>query len=82
MKVTPNAKRFGIRFKDGWRASVAAPPDKGRANRELESELSKLLSCPVRVVRGASSRRKVLEVGLDEDEFSRRTKAYLEAQGP
>ncbi|MFH0817681.1 MAG: DUF167 domain-containing protein [Candidatus Micrarchaeota archaeon] len=82
LKVTPNAKKFGFRNKNGWKASVASPPNKGKANKELEFELSKLLSCPVRVIKGASSRRKVLEVDLEVDEFSRRTKAYLEKQGP
>jgi uncharacterized protein (TIGR00251 family) len=77
VKVSPNAKCFGLSFKDVWKASVASPPEKGKANAELVRELGRLLGCPVRIVRGASGRRKVLEVGLDEDEFGRRTKACV-----
>ncbi|MFH1447250.1 MAG: DUF167 domain-containing protein [Candidatus Micrarchaeota archaeon] len=80
IKVTPNARKFALSFRDCWRISVISPPKKGKANLEVMSELSRLLSCPVRVVKGASGRRKLLEVDLDEDEFKRRTEAYLKAQ--
>ena len=79
MKVSPNARRFALSFKGGWRVSVQSPPERGKANAELIRELSRLLSCPVRVARGASSKRKVLEVGLDEVEFCKRAKSHLEA---
>jgi len=82
VKVTPNAKKFGFRYKNGWRISVTSQPEKGKANAELEKELAALLQCEVRVRRGLASRKKLLEVGLDEDEFERRTKNYREAQGP
>ncbi|MFH1470821.1 MAG: DUF167 domain-containing protein [Candidatus Micrarchaeota archaeon] len=82
VKVTPNAKKFGFRYKDGWKVSVVSRPEKGKANAELEKELAALLQCEIRVRRGFTSRKKLLEVGLDEDEFERRTKNYREAQGP
>lgn len=82
VKVSPNAKSFGLGFKDGWKVSVTSPPEKGKANAELVRELERLLGCPVRLMRGASGRRKVLEVGLDEDEFVRRTKALVKKQEP
>ncbi len=80
VKVTPNAKNFRLFFKDGWRASVISPPDKGKANKELKKQLSEIFSCQVQVIRGASSRHKVLEVDLDEDEFKKRSETYVKAQ--
>jgi uncharacterized protein YggU (UPF0235/DUF167 family) len=82
IKAVPNSKRFGLSFKEGWRVNLTFAPEKGRANIELEKELGRLLDCPVRVVSGARGRRKVLEVGLDENEFARRTKAYRKAKEP
>ncbi len=79
VKVSPNSKKFGFRYKDGWKARVVSRPEKGKANLELEREMKKLLGCGIRVVRGLTSRKKVLEVDLNEDEFSRRTKACREA---
>ena len=48
------------------RARLAAPPIDGRANRELVLLIARLLGVAptaVRVVRGTTSRHKVLEVG-------------------
>ncbi|OIO65693.1 YggU family protein [Candidatus Woesearchaeota archaeon CG1_02_57_44] len=45
-----------------FRVAIAAPPDKGKANVELEQFLSKFLGAKVRVVAGASSRKKMLEL--------------------
>ena len=82
IKAVPNSKRFGMSYTGGWRVNLASPPDKGRANLELEKELTWLLGCPVRVVRGAKSRRKVLEIGLDENEFAKKTEALRKAKEP
>jgi uncharacterized protein (TIGR00251 family) len=82
VKVTPNARHFSFRFERNWRASVTSRPEKGAANRELEKELGKLLGCGVRVVRGASARRKVLEVALSEEEFKMRAGALREGEPP
>ena len=82
VKVSPNAKSFRLWFKGGWRVNITSPPEKGKANLELERELGRLLESPVKIIRGHSSKRKVLEVGLDENEFGRRTKAYREAKEP
>ncbi|HIH19185.1 TPA: hypothetical protein HA225_04360 [Candidatus Micrarchaeota archaeon] len=42
------------------RAEVVAQPEKGRANRELLSGLEEMLCCNVRLVAGATSRRKTI----------------------
>lgn len=53
---------------------VAAPPVKGRANREISKWISKKLGKPsssVRIIAGHYSNRKVLEISdIDEAEFA------------
>ena len=79
--VSPGAARTELvgRHGDGWRARIAAQPERGRANRALVGLVAELAGVPrdrVAVVAGAGSRRKVLEVeGLDCDELDRRLAA-------
>jgi uncharacterized protein (TIGR00251 family) len=76
--VSPGASRSELvgRRGDGWRARVAAPPERGRANEALRELLAEALDVPrtsVRVVAGHAARRKVIEIdGLDEAEIERR----------
>jgi len=65
--VSPGAGRSEMvgRHGDGWRARVAAPPERGRANAALCKLLAETLSVPrssVRVVAGRSARAKVVEI--------------------
>jgi uncharacterized protein len=67
VRVSPGARRTELtgRHGPGWRARVAAPPERGRANEALVAHLASLLGLPrsaVRVAAGASSRDKVVEV--------------------
>ena len=79
--VSPGAARTELvgRHGGGWRARVAAPPERGRANRalvELVAELAGVGQERVTVVAGAGSRRKVLEVdGLGAEELDSRLSA-------
>jgi uncharacterized protein len=76
--VSPGAARTELvgRHGDGWRARVAAPPERGRANDALCALLAGKLKVPrrsVHVVGGQTGRRKVVEVdGLDPAEIERR----------
>lgn len=76
--VSPGAARTELvgRHGDGWRARVAAPPERGRANRalvELIAELAGVSRDRVAVVAGSAARRKVVDVdGLDAGELDRR----------
>ena len=70
VKVVPGARRSEIvgRYDDGIKVRVAAPPEDGRANRALLELLARALGAPanaVRLVRGASSAHKVVEVPAD-----------------
>lgn len=76
--VSPGASRSELvgRHGDGWRARIAAPPERGRANDALCKLLAATLSLPrssVHVVAGGSARAKVVEIdGLDTAEIERR----------
>ncbi len=64
------------RHGDGWRARVAAAPERGRANKELCSFLADMLDIPrrsVSVVAGHGARVKVVEIdGLDAADIDSR----------
>lgn len=78
VRVSPNAPRNEIAgFAEGvLRVRVAAPPEKGKANRELISFLSRALdvdSGSLAVVRGHTGRSKLVAVsGLSQEELFRR----------
>lgn len=64
--VRPGARETRIVGFDAGRGAlrvdVAAPPERGRANRELLALLSKTVGGDVTLSRGASSRRKTVAV--------------------
>jgi uncharacterized protein (TIGR00251 family) len=78
IKVTPNAGRNEIvGLKDGvFHIKIAAPPDKGKANKELIDFLSEKLETrksAVLVVKGQTSRHKVIIIeGMGGDEVVKR----------
>lgn len=74
--VTPNAPRTAADgLHDGaLRVRLAAPPVDGKANEALEKWLAGELSQPrraVRLVHGASSRRKTLDIDVSPDDADR-----------
>ncbi len=83
LTVAPGAARSELvgRHGNGWRARVAAPPERGRANRELVALLAEALGVGrdrVTVAAGRTGRHKVVEVeGLSAAEIDRRLEAAL-----
>ncbi|HYY33693.1 MAG TPA: DUF167 domain-containing protein [Gaiellaceae bacterium] len=81
LTVSPGARRSAIvgRHGDGWKVSVTAPPERGRANEGVLELVADALGVPrrrVRLLKGESSRRKTVEVdGLDDEEAARRLDA-------
>jgi uncharacterized protein (TIGR00251 family) len=75
LRVSPNApKSEVVGFSEGiLRVKIAAPPIKGKANRELVAFLSRLLGVSqssLSIVRGHTSRTKTLAVsGLSQQEL-------------
>jgi uncharacterized protein YggU (UPF0235/DUF167 family) len=77
----PNAREFCIKpLLDGdYKVSIPEPAEKNRANLALVKYMRQILGCNVRLVSGASGRRKVLEADIDEVAFAQRIAA---ASGP
>ena len=81
--VSPGAARTELvgRHGDGWRARVAAPPERGRANEALIELLATALEIPassIRIVGGRSGRAKVVEVAeLETVDVERRLTRWL-----
>ena len=78
LRVHPGARQNELAgFADGvLQVKVAAPPVKGKANRELTTFLSQALGVSkssLAIVKGHTSRNKVIAVdGLSHDEIVRR----------
>ena len=78
VQVQPNARQNEVVGFEGGvlQVRVAAPPVKGRANRELIEFLSRLFAVRksnITIEKGMTSRRKTLAInGLSEDEIAQR----------
>jgi hypothetical protein len=85
VKVQPGAKAEGLvgREGDALKVKVRAPAREGRANQAVEALLAARIGVArgtVKVVRGAASRLKWVEVeGLDREALEARISAALEA---
>ncbi len=81
LRVQPNASKDRIAGKteDGWKITLTAPPVDGRANQACLLFLSKLLRLPrtsIHIIRGETSRQKLVEVnGLSLSEVEERLRA-------
>ena len=67
MRVQPGAARRRVagKFGEEWKLAVAAPPVDGKANEACIEFLAELCGAPksaVKLVAGASSRRKIFEI--------------------
>jgi uncharacterized protein (TIGR00251 family) len=83
VKVQPNAGRNEIvgLVEGVWKVKIGAPPDKGKANKELLDFLSEVLDIrkdSLSLVRGQTSHNKVVEVeGLTAGDAFTRLKGSL-----
>jgi uncharacterized protein (TIGR00251 family) len=81
VKVHPRAKRSAItgRLGEAYKLDLAAPPVDGKANEECVrffAELAGVSRGSVRIVKGATSRVKVVEVeGVGQEELEQRMAA-------
>jgi len=77
VKVHPRARRSAVagRLGEAWKIDVAAPPVEGKANEECVRFLAGLAGVQrsaVRIVTGATSRTKVVEVeGVSQETLER-----------
>jgi uncharacterized protein (TIGR00251 family) len=78
VKVQPGAGRSEVSGFSGGvlQLKIAAPPEKGKANRELIAFLSRLLGVKrssISIVKGATGRNKLIAIeGLAPDEIVKR----------
>lgn len=69
VKVIPSSRKFAIGFRNGEVIVHATEePELGKANAEIVKQLGKLLGCRVRVIRGHTDRKKLLEIDSGEQE--------------
>ena len=86
LRIYPNATRSEVvGFTDGvWQVKVAAPPVKGKANKELVAFLSQVLGVgkgALAIVKGHTSRHKIITVdGLPQEEVEKRLSAKQSAK--
>jgi len=70
VRAIPNAKRFGLEMRDGRLVvRLTSRPEGNKANLELVKAFSEMLGCGVRLVKGAKSRAKTLEINMSEREL-------------
>jgi len=75
VKVHPRARRTTLtgRFGEAWKLDLAAPPVDGKANEECVRFFAELAHVPrnrVRIVTGATSRVKLVEIdGVGQEEL-------------
>jgi len=76
IKVQPNSNRnevVGV-VNGVWKIKIAAPPDKGKANKELVDFLSEWLDIKkdrINILRGQTSHNKIVEIeGLSAETLS------------
>ena len=88
LRVQPRASKNRVAGKteNGWKIALTAPPVDGKANQACLAFLSKLLHVPrasIHIVRGETSRQKLVEVnGLSLSEVEERFRAQNASDGP
>lgn len=81
VKVTPKAKQQRIRIEgDVAKIYVTAPPEDGQANRAVEALIAEAMKLPIRdvsIVRGATSRTKLVSIyGVSTEDVWKRLSEY------
>jgi len=88
LRVVPGARRdaFVGRHGDAWKVRVAAPPERGAANRAVLELVARTLDVPrrtVTLVSGEASRDKIVELsGIDASELDGRLASAEKEDAP
>ncbi len=80
--VTPRSDKFEISGYNKWREAVEvrikAYPEKGRANKEIINEFSKITKTHVEIISGHKSHHKILKIyGISETDLLKILKPYI-----
>lgn len=63
VRVRPNSQKREITIDKGnYKVYLKSPPEKNKANAELVGLLKRHFNKPVRIISGASSRNKIIEI--------------------
>jgi uncharacterized protein len=82
IEVSPKSDKFKITGYNQWRESVEvkikAVPQKGKANKEIITEFSKITKTPVEIISGHKSHHKTLKIyDITIDELIKILNPYL-----
>jgi len=82
IEVSPRSDKFEISGYNDWREAVEvrikAHPQKGRANKEIINEFSRIIGCPVEILSGHKSHHKTLKIyGIKENDLLDILKHYF-----
>ena len=74
IEVSPNASKFQISGYNSWREKIEirikSLPQKGKANKEIIKELSKLTKKEVEIISGLKNHHKTVKISkMSRDEF-------------
>jgi len=74
IEVSPKSMKFEVLGYNIWRnkidVRIKAAPEKGKANKEIIKEFSKLTKSPVEIISGLKSQHKTLKIyNITKDEF-------------
>jgi uncharacterized protein len=84
IKAVPGSRKNEIVGFDNdvWRIKIAAPPDKGKANKELIGFLAEILHSrkeDILIFKGLTSHNKIISIfGLNQQEVISKLKYYCE----
>ena len=82
IEVSPKSDKFRITGYNQWRESVEvkikALPQKGKANKEIINEFSKITKTTVEIVSGHKSHHKILKIyDTSQEELIKLLKPYI-----
>lgn len=82
IEVSPKSGKFEIAGYNEWREAIEvkikAVPQKGKANKEIIKEFSKLTKNPVEIVSGHKSHRKTIKIyNMNKNEFLKVLGSYF-----
>jgi len=81
ISASPNSDRKGTDGMNEWRKSITvrirSPPADGKANRETEEYIKGITGCRSEIIKGHTSRQKIVMVYGDADEIIRSLEASV-----
>ena len=70
VSVVPRAGRFRIEKNSKIKVYLKSPPEANKANLELIKEFGKLFGNPVKILSGAKSKKKKIQLPVSEAEWN------------